>query len=126
MTSQIDKFLENKDYENLAKELVGMAFYESDYDLALTTMIKFSNHENENVRGNAVLGFAHIARNHDKLPKVAFQIVEKALSDESSYVRGHADSAVSDIERVDWCFMGTQLSQMSRSSQQSDDSLTDL
>jgi 3-methyladenine DNA glycosylase AlkC len=98
MISQINKFLENKDYENLAKELAGMAFYESDYDLALTTMIKFSNHENENVRGNAVLGFAHIARNHNKLSEAAFKIVEKALRDKSSYVRGHADSAVSDIK----------------------------
>lgn len=29
-------------------------------------------------------------------------------------------------ERVDWCFIGTQFSQMSRSSQQSDDSHADL
>lgn len=61
--------------------------------------IKLSAHENFNVRGNAILGFGHLARVCGLLNlEVVAPIVLSALNDSSLYVKGHAHSAKQDIE----------------------------
>ena len=61
--------------------------------------IKLSVHENFNVRGNAILGFGHLARTCGSLNlEVVAPIVSSALNDSSAYVKGHAHTAKEDIE----------------------------
>ena len=56
------------------------------------------DHEDEQVRGNAVLGFGHLARRFGKLDKkTALPLIESALVDSSDYVRGQAWAAAEDV-----------------------------
>ena len=62
--------------------------------------LALSSHEHFNVRGNAVLGFGHLARTCGKLDlDRVLPIVSTALKDENKYVRGHAIDTASDIKQ---------------------------
>ncbi|MEP6903073.1 MAG: hypothetical protein ABJA66_15080 [Actinomycetota bacterium] len=51
------------------------------------------------MRGNAILGFAHISRIHGKLNEIRIKpIIENALKDASEYVRGHAVDAMDETK----------------------------
>jgi hypothetical protein len=55
-------------------------------------------HPHFNVRGNAILGFGHLARICRRLDLAAVSsVVAAALKDEHEYVRGHAEDAAGDI-----------------------------
>lgn len=61
--------------------------------------VQLAGHHDFNVRGNAVLGFGHLARTCGYLAEsVVRPIIEKALHDPHEYVRGQAVSATDDIE----------------------------
>jgi hypothetical protein len=78
--------------------VVGVAFYEVDADFAEEFCLRLVSHDSDNVRGNAILGFGHIARRFGKLESEQIRsLVERALKDESDYVRGQAWAAASDI-----------------------------
>lgn len=56
-----------------------------------------SSHPHFNLRGNAVLGFGHIARVHGQLDEnVVHPIIAAALRDPDAYVRGQASCAADD------------------------------
>lgn len=58
-----------------------------------------ANHPDFNVRGNAVLGFGHIARICKALSvEKILPIVKKALNDDDDYVRDQATCAAEDIQ----------------------------
>ena len=60
---------------------------------------RLADHPHFNVRGNAILGLAHIARTCRALDtQVAIPVVAKALADPHDYVRGHAQNAAEDLE----------------------------
>lgn len=51
------------------------------------------------MRGNALLGLAHIARIDVKLDeKVVMPLIRTGLEDDHEYVRGQAETAKDDIE----------------------------
>lgn len=66
---------------------------------AQETCIRLASHPHANVRGNAVLGFGHLARTCGALdePRV-LPLVESALRDPEEYVQGQAYAAASDLE----------------------------
>jgi len=68
--------------------------------------IMLSTHENEIVRGNAILTFGHIARLYNRMLNAdIFDIVCGALRDKSRYVRGQASCAADDLgDFVGWEF----------------------
>jgi hypothetical protein len=91
--------LECGEAKRITNALISLALYNPDWKWVQDTCIKFSNHNNDNVRGIAILCFGHLARLHGKLETDrVLLIVKKALQDSSSFVRGHADSALDDIE----------------------------
>ena len=45
------------------------------------------------------MGFGQIAKIHGRITSEARNIVNSELNDGSSYVRGHADSAIDDIKQ---------------------------
>jgi len=68
--------------------------------------VRLSAHADEQVRANAVLGFAHLARTCGSLDERTVRpIIERALRDPSTYVRGQADSAAADVNH----FLGWQI-----------------
>jgi hypothetical protein len=77
---------------------VGVALYEHQAEFAEQFCLRLVNHDDDFVRGNAILGFGHISRRFGNLKSAQIKsLVEKALNDESDYVRGQAWAAASDI-----------------------------
>lgn len=56
-------------------------------------------HDHPNVRGNAILGFGHLARTAGIMwkPNDVRALVEAGLSDADPYVRGQAEAAAGDL-----------------------------
>jgi hypothetical protein len=87
------------DPEKLLQAVVAVSMHEEDQKYAEELCVRLSRHPHFNVRGNAVLGFGHIARVHGKLEKKTVQpIIAAALKDQDEYVRGQAYSAKDDTE----------------------------
>jgi hypothetical protein len=67
---------------------------------------RLAAHPHFNVRGNAVLGFAHLARRFRRLDRALVEpLVAGALADPDPYVRGHAHDAAADLRH----FLGWDL-----------------
>jgi hypothetical protein len=58
-----------------------------------------ATHVHPNVRGNAILGFGHLARTAGIIwkPKDVRAFVEAGLADPDAYVRGQAEAASDDL-----------------------------
>ena len=70
----------------------------SDWKYAQNVCLELSSHEDEWVRGNALLGLGYIARTHGKLEKhLVKPVIMKGFRDKSAIVRGQAAIAVDDI-----------------------------
>lgn len=89
--------MEADDIDRLESMIIGAALYEDDFEFAQRACITLSGHAQEIVRGNAVLGFGHLARLFGRLDPEALAIVRERLRDPSDYVRGQAHSAAVDI-----------------------------
>lgn len=87
------------DPDAIVRGLVSLALYVDDPEFIQDTMIQYSQHPHDNVRGIAILGFGHLARRFGMIDKeLVLLIVDTGLQDESEIVRGHADSALADIQ----------------------------
>ncbi|WHY84052.1 hypothetical protein QNH39_15330 [Neobacillus novalis] len=58
--------------ENVIRGLLGQAHYGEGFRLIQDILVKFSNSENENIRGIAILCFGHLARRYGKLTRLSF------------------------------------------------------
>ena len=97
--AKIEKALANNNPDELLYIVLSVALYSDDFEYAENFCIQLSNHEHFNVRGNAILGFGHIARIDGKLNESVIKpIIENALTDENKFVRSQADGAKDDIE----------------------------
>ena len=75
------------------------ALHSEDPVWAQEICLTLSHHSDFNVRGNAILGFGHIARIHGVLDRDRVQpIIEDGLHDAAEYVRSHAHDAAGDVE----------------------------
>jgi hypothetical protein len=96
---EIDSAILRNNPEELLYAVLSAALYSDDAGWAENVCLRLARHEHFNVRGNAILGFGHIARIHRKLTKdLVKPVIETALGDVSDYVRDHADSAAEDVE----------------------------
>lgn len=87
------------DPDAIVRGLVSLALYADDPEFIQDTMIQYSQHPHDNVKGIAILCFGHLARRFGKLDKeLVLPIVQAGLQDKSEIVRGHADSALDDIK----------------------------
>jgi hypothetical protein len=96
---EITEAIKRNDPQELLYAVLSAALYCDDPRFAEDICLQLARHEHFNVRGNAILGFAHIARIHQILDERKVKpIIKAALRDESEYVRGHAGDAKNDIE----------------------------
>ena len=80
--------------------VVGMNAADCDRMWAEDVCLRLVDHVHFNVRGNAVLGLGHIARTCGALSaERVFPVLERALDDPHPYVRGHAESAASEVRQ---------------------------
>lgn len=101
---QVDQAFRDDDPEALLLAAVAVSMHDPDWRYAQDLCVRLSSHQHFNVRGNAVLGFGHIARVHEQLDRELVQpIIEAALEDEDEYVRGHAIDAADDtVQYLGW------------------------
>ncbi|WP_269532856.1 hypothetical protein [Chitinimonas sp. BJYL2] len=84
--------------------VVAISLNEANIDEAIEVCSILAKHPDANVRGNALLGFGHIARRFNRLPKDPVEtLVKSGLKDSSAYVQAQSLTAVEDIEQfVGW------------------------
>lgn len=96
---EIEAAISHNDPNELIYAVLSAALYADDPDWAQGICVRLAEHEHFNVRGNAVLGFGHLARIHRQLNEdLVKPLIEAALADESEYVRGQANDAADDVE----------------------------
>ncbi len=102
----IERAVVENDPDVLLRVVIGVSMHEENQQYAEALCIRLSSHPHFNVRGNAILGFGHIARVHGKLNReVVYPIIERGLSDPHEYVRGQAQGAKEDTEHfLKWEF----------------------
>ena len=97
--TEIEAAILRDDSDELVYAVLSAALYAYDAGWAENICARLAAHENENVRGNAILGFGHIARIHGQLTEAKVKpLIESAFEDESAFVRDHADSVKDDTK----------------------------
>jgi hypothetical protein len=94
---KVEQALHDDDPDALRYAVVAIALHDEDWRYAQDLCVRLSTHAHFNVRGNAVLGFGHIARVHRRLDRAVVQpIIEAAMRDANDYVRGHGFDAADE------------------------------
>jgi hypothetical protein len=95
----VERAITDDDPDALLRAVIAVSMYEKEWKYAQDVCVRLSNHRHFNVRGNAVLGFGHIARVHGNLDRaLVMPIILAALNDQDGYVRGHAEDTKADTE----------------------------
>jgi hypothetical protein len=90
--------LERDDPVELMDWILELAAEGGDRELAENCCARLARHRNAMVRGNAMLGFGHLARRFGRLDAQRIKrLVDSALYDGSEYVREQARSAAEDL-----------------------------
>lgn len=96
---EIESAIERGEPDELLRVALSAALHSGDSLYAEEVCVRLAKHSHFNVRGNAVLGFGHIARIHGRLDEATVRpLVEAALRDADDYVRGQAVAAADDVE----------------------------
>ena len=92
--------------QELSVVVIGVSMYHPNLNTASTLCTRLANHKDPTVRGNAILGFGHLARRFQMLDEATIKpIIESGLVDPFEYVRGQAWTAVDDLEHfLNWAF----------------------
>jgi hypothetical protein len=94
----IESALERDDPVELMDLILEVAVDGADREFAENCCVRLARHRNPSVRGNAVLGFGHLARRFGQLDgQRVKRLVEIALQERSDYVRAQARSAAEDL-----------------------------
>jgi hypothetical protein len=103
---QIRAALERDDPADLLHAVLAAALYDPELEWAEALCLRLATHPNFTVRGNALLGFGHLARLHGRLDRAKVQpVIQAGLHDSDDYVRGHANDAADDAEHfLGWRF----------------------
>jgi len=103
--AEINSAILRDDSERLVYAALSAAFYDDDPEWVQNVCVRLAEHPNANVRGNAIEGFGHVARIHRSLHACVKPLIERALYDEDSWVRGKARIAAEDVTHfLKWDF----------------------
>ncbi len=84
--------------EELLSIPLAASLYSDDFEWAQSLCIRLASHPHFNVRGNALLGFGHLARRFGRLDRNKVDpLLQQGLQDSDGFGRGQADSAADDI-----------------------------
>jgi hypothetical protein len=93
----------------LSRLIITIALYHEDFDFAFKSCLKLARHADSNVRGNAILGFGHLARRFGRLPlrRRVKSIIEEGIKEPGFDVSGQAWAAASDVSHfLSWKIKG--------------------
>jgi hypothetical protein len=104
--AEIETAISRNNSDDIVYAVLSAALHSEDAAWAEDVCVRLAAHENENVRGNAILGLGHIARIHGQLTEARVRpLIESAFEDASAFVRDHAESAEDDVK----LFLGWRL-----------------
>jgi HEAT repeat protein len=96
--ADVERLLARNDPADLLHVAIAVSLDPPDCAWAQEVCIRLAAHGDANVRGNAILGFGHLARVCGALDTTRVRpLMDAALDDESAYVRGQAYAAVGDL-----------------------------
>ncbi len=92
--------------EELQVVVVSAALYTDNLEFVQNLCVQLASHPNAIVRGNAILGFGHLARRFPRLDEsVVRPIIEDGIRSNIDYIRGQAFDAAEDAEHyLGWKF----------------------
>ena len=103
---EVEEAIQKNNPDKPLRIAISVAMLSNDGKWAEEICLKLAVHDHYNVRGNAILGFGHIARINGELNyKKHLSFVTKALTDDNSYVKGQAHDVADDIKH----FLGIDL-----------------
>jgi hypothetical protein len=107
----VEAAIRRNEPQELLFAVLSAALYGSSLEWAEDVCRRLATHEHFNVRGNAILGFGHLARIHGRLDQsTAMPIIEAGMVDSHEYVRGQAHGAADDVEH----FLGWSITRPGR------------
>lgn len=96
--AEIEAALAADDPEELLGVIIDLAMAGEDQEFAEDCCIRLAAHADTNVRGNAIVGFAHLAQRFGDLDRErVLPVIEGALRDEKEYVRDQAEVARDEL-----------------------------
>lgn len=95
---EVEAALGRDDPEELIRAVLAVALHSEDGEWAASVCVRLASHGHFNVRGNAILGFGHLARRYGRLEPAARDIIEAALRDADPYIRGQAEAVADDVQ----------------------------
>jgi hypothetical protein len=98
LRSAVEAALERDDPGELQDLVLRVALDAEEREWAEWCCAQLARHRSAQVRGNALLGFGHLARRWGRLdPHRVKRLVQIGLFDRNEYVRGQAESAADDL-----------------------------
>ena len=106
LRERFEDAVERDDPLELQELVLELALESRDRIFAECGCAQLARHRNAHVRGNAFLGFAHLARRFGELDRNRVKrLVEIGLFAQHEYVRAQAESAAEDLQTLlDWRF----------------------
>ena len=95
--ASVERALKRNNPKTLAVLVINVVLSSDDFEFAQDLCVRLAHHPDEWVRGNAILGFGHLARLDRKLDRKRVRpLILAARHDPSKVVRGQAECAMSD------------------------------
>jgi hypothetical protein len=95
---EVEDAIVRNDPDELRYVAISASMFSSDFHWAQEICLRLANHVDATTRGNAVLGFGHLARRFRRLDlKAVGPVFRDALNDPEEYVRSQAISMLDDI-----------------------------
>src|SRR5687767_8353198 len=96
---QVEAAIRRDDPKELLYVAVSAALHAEDRLWAEGVCVRLASHPHVTVRGDALMGFGHLARLYGALDAEKVRpLIDLGLRDRDPYVRGHAHDAAADVE----------------------------
>ena len=96
--AQVESALEEEEPEDLLGLIIEIALAADDVGWAADCLERLAAHAHTDVRGNALMGFAHLSTRLGGLDRGRVEpILAAALHDEKAYVRGQAEACLEEL-----------------------------
>ena len=101
---EIEAVLEQDDPDEVLSASIDVALGAQDAEWAESCLLRLAAHANTEVRGNAMIGFAHLAERFGALDRARIEpVLQAGLQDEKQHVRDQAEAALDEIaECLGW------------------------
>ncbi len=95
---QVEAALDSEDDEELLGVVIDLALAAEDSAWAQECLLELATHENTDVRGNALMGFAHLASRFGGLDREQVEpALHAALVDDKAHVREQAEACLEEL-----------------------------